>query len=210
MENPKKRLSRIKTIIFDAGGVLFKVDWEKIKKDIMKKYGFSIFLYSDYPKNIAKYYKNKLSTGKISFKQTIKNITGLKNLSQFAKDYEKVYLKYRTLNRQMLALIKKLKKNYDILCLTNTNDIHFKANKSSRLFKDFDKVYASCSIGIKKPDKQAFKIILKESPLSPQESLFIDDNAKNIKSAKSIGINSILFKNYWDLKESLKRFNIQL
>ena len=44
----------------------------------------------------------------------------------------------------------------------------------------------------------------------PKETLFIDDNKKNIDSAKEMGINTILFENPEQLKSELKSFKIKL
>jgi len=64
----------IKTIIFDAGGLIFKSDWLAIKKDIMKKYNFSILLYTDYPKKVSKKFRG-INTGKVSFKDVMRYLS---------------------------------------------------------------------------------------------------------------------------------------
>lgn len=58
----------------------------------------------------------------------------------------------------------------------------------------FDKVYFSWQTGYVKPDPRAWELILKENDLKPNECLYFDDQLKNIKTAKSLGIPSFQFK----------------
>jgi len=61
------------------------------------------------------------------------------------------------------------------------------------LFDLFDGIVLSGSIGIAKPGKEIFAYMLKTFEIKAEESLFIDDNAKNIETAKSLGISGYLF-----------------
>ena len=200
----------IKNLIFDAGGVIFESGWDKVKKDILKKYGFSIFLYSDYPKKVSKKFKG-VSVGKVSFKDVIKYLSKGKTMNKveiIIQDYKKSYNKHQKINKKLLKLIKKLKKLYNLFCLTDTNDIHLEINRENGNFSDFKKVYASCEIGVKKPYKKAFKMVLKDNKIKPTETIFIDNTPKNINSAKKLGFNTILFRNNKQLIKDLKKLKI--
>lgn len=72
--------------------------------------------------------------------------------------------------------------------------------------KLFDAVLYSCEVGISKPNKDIFKLILKKLKVKPQETLYIDDYIKNINSAKKLGINAIHFITPSDLKKKLREF----
>ena len=201
----------IKTIIFDAGGIIFKSDWLSVKKDIMKKYNFSILLYSDYPKNISKKFRG-INVGNFSFKDVIKYLSkqkSKKKISMIIKDYKKSYTNHQRVNKKLLKLIKKLGNKYNLFCLTNTNDVHLEINHKNGNFSYFKKVYASCELKIAKPDERIFKIILKDSKLKPENTVFIDNELENIKSAKRLRINTIFFKNNTQLIKDLKKFGIK-
>ncbi len=198
----------IKAIVFDAGGVLFETDWGSIKKEIMKRHNFSIFLYSDYPKKIQNRFKG-LETGRTSFKKVIKELSGFEEIGEIVSDYKKAYTKHQKINRELFNLIKKLKKKHHIFCLTNTNDIHFEANIENNLFKHFKKSYSSCKIKFKKPDKRAFQVIFKENKIPQKETIFIDDKKENLATAKKLGMRTILFKNNPQLIKDLKKLGVR-
>lgn len=201
----------IQNIIFDAGGVLFESGWNNVKKDILKKHNFSIFLYSDYPKTISSKFKG-LNIGKKSFKDVLRYLSKGKtdkNIETIIRDYKESYKKHQKTNKKLLKLIKRLKKSYNLFCLTNINDIHLEMNLEKGIFSDFKKVYASCEIGTKKPYKKAFRIILKNDKIKPEETLFIDNTKKNINSAKGLGFKTILFRNNNQLIKDLKKLGIK-
>jgi putative hydrolase of the HAD superfamily len=199
----------IKAIIFDVGGVILTKDWEKIKEVILKKHGFSTKIYSDYPKYMHKKYRG-LSTGKISFREVIRFLSSKKRISAIIKDYSKAHKKYTKINKPLFKLLKHLKKNYKLYCLTDTNDLHFYFHKKSGIYDSFLKTYASCKIGLKKPDKRCFLLVLNNHKLLPNQTIFIDDRHENIKSAQSLGMNTILFKNNKQLIIELKKLGIKV
>jgi epoxide hydrolase-like predicted phosphatase len=199
----------IKAIVFDAGGVLFETDWGSVKREIMKKYNFSVFLHSDYPKKIQKRFRG-LTRGIISFRKVIRELSGFEEIDEIVNDYKKSFIKHQKINRELLTLIKRLKSNYHIFCLTNTNDIHFEANIENNLFKHFKKTYSSCKIKLKKPDKRAFQVIFKENKIPKKETIFIDDKKENLATAKKLGMKTILFKNNTQLVRDLKKFGVKV
>ena len=59
-----------------------------------------------------------------------------------------------------------------------------------------------------KPDREIYELILNRFHLKPEESLFIDDLAANIKAARELGIQTVHFANkqkgYEEIRERLK------
>lgn len=57
----------------------------------------------------------------------------------------------------------------------------------------FDGLVFSAPIKLAKPGKEIFSYILEKYDLDPKDSIFIDDNAGNIATAKEMGINTYTF-----------------
>jgi len=55
----------------------------------------------------------------------------------------------------------------------------------------------------RKPFREFYELILDRFHLTPQQSLFIDDNVRNAKAANDIGLQTILFTSPLQLKEEL-------
>ncbi len=52
-------------------------------------------------------------------------------------------------------------------------------------------------------EDKIFNHVLNSLKINPEESVFIDDKEKNLIFSKKLGINTILFKDYNQLKEEL-------
>jgi HAD superfamily hydrolase (TIGR01549 family) len=105
------------------------------------------------------------------------------------------------LPKHRISLLKDLNKKYDIYLLSNTNSIHISEFKNIMgyekyevFYKLFKKVYYSHEIGFRKPNKEAFQLILDENNLNADEVLFIDDSPQHIEGAKNLGIKTYHLK----------------
>ena len=70
-------------------------------------------------------------------------------------------------------------------------------------FKEFDGIVVSGQEKIIKPDKRIYHLLLNRYNLKVENTLFIDDNINNIKTAEEIRMHSILFENAQKLENEL-------
>jgi putative hydrolase of the HAD superfamily len=105
------------------------------------------------------------------------------------------------LPKHRVSLLKDLNKKHDIYLLSNTNSIHISEFKNimgyekyEEFYKLFKKVYYSHEIGFRKPNKEAFQLILDENNLNADKVLFIDDSPQHIEGAKNLGIKTYHLK----------------
>lgn len=107
-------------------------------------------------------------------------------------------------------LILELKKSCPLVCGTNTITEHYDYHKGRGDYAVFDRVYASHLISIAKPRTEFFQWILEKESVRPEETIFCDDLDENIQSARSLGINSFLFKNAHTFRKELSESGIKL
>lgn len=67
----------------------------------------------------------------------------------------------------------------------------------------FDGRIVSGEEKMRKPAPQFYQILLDRYSLQPEETLFIDDNLRNVKAAEAMGIPSIHFESAEQLKKEL-------
>jgi len=75
---------------------------------------------------------------------------------------------------------------------------------------DFDHKVFSGEMGIVKPDPEIYFACLQGLAVNPEEALFIDDVAVNVKAAKVIGINSIRFESIAQLCADVQPFGLSV
>ena len=69
----------------------------------------------------------------------------------------------------------------------------------------FDERFYSFELGKTKSDPTVFPVVLRSLGYQPQECLFIDDRIRNVRSAESIGLPSIHFRNAGQLRADMRR-----
>jgi len=57
----------------------------------------------------------------------------------------------------------------------------------------FDVALFSSEVGVRKPDKAIFDLMLAKLGIKPQEAIFIDDFTINVRGAAEVGLNTIQF-----------------
>ena len=72
----------------------------------------------------------------------------------------------------------------------------------------FDGRVVSGEEKLRKPFPEFYRILLDRYHLQPGETVFIDDNLRNVKAAEAIGIHSIPFQNAGQLREALKKLRV--
>jgi len=191
-------VKNIKHIIFDLGGVLLDIDYNKTE-NALKKLGIKNVVFS---KKSQDNLFNLIETGKISKKEFIDKLLSFST----TKKREEIIAAWNSilinLPKERIKLLKNLKNKFSIFLLSNTNEIHINGLKNllgendyNEFINLFDKIYYSHIIGIRKPSKEAFYLILEENNLNKKNVLFIDDSSQHIKSANNIGINTYHIKN---------------
>ncbi len=196
----------IKVIVFDVGKVLVKEDMKKVGKIFCKKMKIDQKLFEDYVKKNL----NKSLTGKLPAKKFFEDLCVKANRSRHeAKAMQnkwcRLFQKKRKIDKKILKLIKKLKKNYKVGALTNVTKLTHSVNNKMKVYNNFDFKVMSFKEGCTKSKKKIYKILLKKlgKNIKADEILFIDDNKENVKMAMNEGIKTIHYKNYKQLKYEL-------
>jgi 2-haloacid dehalogenase len=106
--------------------------------------------------------------------------------------------------RGTVEILHELKRKYPVYGLTNWSDETFPiALERYDFFKVFDGIVVSGREKMIKPDKKFFQLILDRYHLKAENSVFIDDNIKNIRSASEMGFHTIRFESPEKLRERL-------
>lgn len=107
-------------------------------------------------------------------------------------------------------LLAKLKRQYRLVALTNTNSIHSTVwkIKYARTLRYFQKVFCSHELKERKPDAKAYQIVLDYLQVEPSQVVFLDDNLDNIKGADQLGIKTVLVTSYEQMAAELQALGL--
>ena len=195
----KNNFLKYENIIFDLGGVVLTLDYQKTIDEFSKLIGtdFKDF-YSQY-QQLA--FFDQYERGEITSDQFRNEIRKAFNINSNNEEIDYAWnAMLGIIPDDRIELLLKLKENKRTFLLSNTNAIHLKRfnqiaksnNNLNGLSSLFEKDYYSHLVGMRKPEKRIFKYVLNENNLKAEETLFIDDSIQHIEGAKQLGINSYL------------------
>jgi FMN phosphatase YigB (HAD superfamily) len=184
-----------KNIIFDLGGVLLDIDFTLTGK-AFEALGVHDFL-SLYNQHHADTFFADFEKGKVSkedFFDHIRRICDCHHLTndQIRNAWDALLIRFPEERVQWLFSVAE---KYRIFLFSNTNIIHYQwfaaafEKQAGKAFNDcFVKTYYSHEMGLRKPDPESYKMILREQQLIAAETLFIDDTIKNVEAAQELGM----------------------
>lgn len=199
----------IDTIIWDLGGVL--VDWDPrylykkvFRSEAAVEYFLSAICTSDW---------NEEQDAGRSFEEATAVLS-----SQFP-EYKTEISMYYGRWVEMLAgpihenveILRKMKESgkLRLYALTNWSAQSFPvALERFEFLQWFDGILVSGQEKLKKPDPAIYNLMLERYNILRSSALFIDDNLRNVKAARSLNISSIHFENPMQLYSQLVQFGL--
>jgi HAD superfamily hydrolase (TIGR01509 family) len=197
----------IKAIIFDLNGIFIQSEKlsDRLKKDFNVDASLFLPKLSEIMHKVRKpnaepafiYWKDALEEWKVKFTEN---------------EFWEYWFGAEIQSDEMVDFAKNLKqKGIKIFILSN----NFKErsnyyNHYPWIHEAIDKVYFSWQTGFIKPDPMAWKNVLNENNLKPEDCIYFDDQQKNLDSAKSLGIKSYMFTNEHNLKETINQLFLNI
>jgi len=196
---------KMRNIIFDLGGVLLNIDYQKTI-NAFKDLGIENFdlMYSQASQfNLF----DDLEVGKINetlFVNKLKRyLPENTEEEQIIKAWNAMLLDFPL---ERFEMLKKVSLNYKTYLLSNTNIIHLTEYKKyldsyfgyENFEACFKKVWLSHEIKMRKPHPETFLKLLAQEQMFIEETLFIDDSIQHVEGAKEAGLNAI----WLDLKNT--------
>jgi|SRR3989344_1946533 len=197
-------MKNIKVIVFDFFGVCVNNFPLQTGKAILDRFSIKKDEWDVFIKNAA----DGLDTGEKEEKQFMENIVNFFNLQcspeELGKTIEDLDSQFLKVNKDLITIIKKLRKKYIIASFSNVSkSLQVRMDKLG-LYDVFDQAFFSYEIGKTKNDAGAWEYVEKTLGLKPEEYLFIDDSAHNTKVAEERGWQAMQYKNNGEVEKRLK------
>lgn len=205
-----KQNSTIKNIIFDFGGVL--MDWNPR------------YFYKDYFNDDEKmeFFLRNIATDEWNAEQDRGRSLAegteilIAKFPEWETEIRAYYDNWTTMLRsdipENVAVLRQLKhSDYELFGLTNWSAETFPyALTNYDFFEIFNgKIVVSGEEKLIKPDTKIWQVLLEKYSIQSNESLFIDDNPKNIEVAKNLGFITVHITEETNLAEELRELGVE-
>jgi HAD superfamily hydrolase (TIGR01509 family) len=208
-------MGQIKNIIFDLGGVIINLDIPKTISEFNKLSNQPFeSIYNQLQQTPV---FDSFDKGQITEKDFFVELK--KALRNDVTDEELLFAWNAMLldfPKHRLELLSKLKPNYRLFLLSNTNESHvlefektlFASHGYQNLEPFFEKVYYSCRMNQRKPNADIFESVLNENNLIAEQTLFIDDSPQHVEGALTLGVKAMLLEKNNEVEDLLKELKL--
>ena len=205
-------MKKIKNVIFDLGGVL--IDWNPA-------YVYLKVFNGD--KKKMHWFFNEICTNEWN-----ENQDAGYSLQKATEDRVKIFPQYEEwirmyygrweemLGESIKGTVEILEKffqhpSYNVIALTNWSAETFPvALERFDFLHRFEGIVVSGAEKTRKPFPEIYRLALDRYNMNAEESLFIDDNLRNVKAATKLGINAVQFKNADQLSAYLDKIGVKI
>ena len=196
-------IHNIRALLFDLGGVLLDIDFARAFAAWAEESGSDPAVLESRLRFDHAYRRHE--TGEIdaaSYFNHLRHSLGL-DLKDgvMAKGWCSIYVGEITGMRDTLS---SLADKLPIYAFTNTNPTHQGCweTQFADLLKPFCRIFASCAMGVRKPELEAFQAISDAISVPAAQIMFFDDLQENVEGARAAGMLAVCVSSASDVKRA--------
>jgi len=184
-----------KNVLFDLGGVLIDIDVQRSLDAFAKLMGENSMVTAE---GLAGGHTSELidqyQIGAITSEEFVETIMSQCLPGTTRQQIEDAWnAMVVTMPKEKKQLLRELIQNgKNVYVLSNTNDIHirFTLAKWPEL-KQAKKLFFSHEIGMSKPDPRCYQLVIRETGIQPEETMYVDDLLPNIEAGRKLGFQCL-------------------
>jgi len=186
----------IKAIVLDIGGVLLRTEDRSGRQALEKKFnlptgGADELVFNSKPSVDS-------TLGKVSADKIWENLAEALSLSpQSLQEFKQAFWQGDQIDQELLNYLVQLGQTLKTALLSNAwLDTRQELTMRYQIIEGqtVDHILISSELGIAKPDLRIYRILADTLKCDFNQILFVDDFIENIEAAKSLGIQTILYK----------------
>jgi HAD superfamily hydrolase (TIGR01509 family) len=190
----RRAVQPIQAVLFDADGVIQNWTGDALAVRVKRILGFLPDPFEAFLQEIVAAEQPAIA-GQADLLQSLEPVLSKWGAAGTAAELAPAWWYAVDADPAVLALIGKLRQQ-GIFCALATNQHRLRADYMRQALaydSVFDRSFYSCELSCAKPDVRYFQAILASLPFAPEQVLFIDDLAKNVAAARSVGIEAAQF-----------------
>jgi len=200
----------IKTVIFDLGGVIVPLDFQRAYAAIQP---LCQCPGDEIPQRIGSTdLMERFEMGQVApdvFFRRMSELLGMGvTFDQFCEVWGSVFPPHTLIPEDLLETLRSRRR---LLVLSNTNAIHFPyIRRKYPLLRHIDGFVLSYQVGAVKPSPAIYREALAQAGCRPQECFFTDDVLANVEAARREGMDATQFHSFERLREDLRERAIEV
>lgn len=212
IEIMKDKEKRVKAILFDLGKVIVNYDvglledgysaYGSVPKGVMNDY----IMKSDIGKS---YMEGRINSSKFFYK-TYRYFKLRIKYAEFYQVWNSIFSPYPEVEG-IIRGIRRIYPDVRLILVSDTNEAHFEfIQKEYSVLGLMDHRVLSYKVGRMKPHPDVFKEAIRLAGAAAKEILYVDDRFDLIEAARTMGLCAYQFMGHVQLRDQLKKFNINV
>jgi putative hydrolase of the HAD superfamily len=196
----------VKAIVLDFGGVIIRTEDHTGRRELEKKYGLPQG--SIHNLVFESEVSQSASVGELDSSKIWDFIAGELSLSDDElNQFKDKFWAGDFIDHELIEFMKSCRPIYKTAILSNAwNNLRSTLAEAYNIKEgeSVDHILVSAELGVVKPDPKIYQILAKTIDCDFNDILFVDDYIENIKSANSLGIQTIHYRPGLDLINEIK------
>jgi len=196
-------------LLFDLGGVVMGLDWDRMFASWARDSGVDAGVLRARFRMDEDYCRHE--RGAIdarAYYESLRRSLGI------ALDDARIEAGWAAIFTEPIAptvrLIESLHERIPVYGFSNTTATHHRvwSRKFEAALRPFRRIFVSCELGVRKPEREAFAAIAREIRTDPARILFFDDTLENVQGARNAGLPAVHVKSPQDVADGLRRYGV--
>jgi len=194
----------IRALLFDVGGVVMKLDWARMFASWAQSSGAAADALRgrfSFDESYARHERREIDEA--AYYASLRRTLGIDiGDDAFAEGWGAIFTGEIP---ETVDMLRRVRGKLPLYAFSNTNPAHLRiwSRKFASMLQLFDKVFVSCDVGARKPEREAFARVARDIGVAEPDILFFDDTAENVEGARNAGLQAVLVRSPRDVREAL-------
>ena len=200
---------RISAIFWDVGGVLLANGWDRAQREkALEQFHLDREEFNDRHEMLV----SSFERGKISLDEYLDRTIFYRSRPFTRDEFRQFMFALSQPKSDELALAQELSRSGKYLMSTINNEsreMNLYRIEKFGLREIFDIFISSCFVGLRKPERDIYRLALEITQKAPAQCCFIDDRDLNLESAEKLGMQTIRMQTAEQLRQELRKLGVQ-
>ncbi len=201
-------LSQIRAIFWDVGGVLLTNAWDRSQREAaLEHFKLDEGEFADRHEMVV----SSFERGKIGLDEYLDRTVFYRTRPFSREEFREYIFSLSQPREEALRFARQLADSRKYLMGTINNesrDLNLYRIERFGLRSIFSLFISSCFVGLRKPEKDIYRLALETTQQVPEQCCFIDDRALNLEVAKRLGMHTIEMAGIEHLRTELERLGV--
>ena len=200
---------RISAIFWDVGGVLLTNGWDRAQREkALEQFQLDREEFNDRHEMLV----SSFERGKISLDEYLDRTIFYRSRPFTRDKFRQFMFALSQPKSDELAVAQELSRSGKYLMSTINNEsreMNLYRIEKFGLREIFDIFISSCFVGLRKPERDIYRLALEITQKVPAQCCFIDDRDLNLESAEKLGMQTIRMQTVEQLRQELRKLGVQ-